>query len=106
MVPKPKRRPARGGAVDQVVCSIDRTIAITDPASQVARPIASIRVGERHRRDLGDVDGLAADMVSIGLLEPIVVTPEGLLLCGERRLRAAKLLGWKTIPVTIRGKPR
>lgn len=75
------------------------------PASRRERAIADIRVGERHRRDLGDIDGLAASMASIGLLHPVVVTPEGLLICGERRLRAAQLLGWKTIPVTIRSEP-
>lgn len=63
--------------------------------------IAAIKVGKRHRRDLGDIDLLAASMANIGLLHPIVVTPDGLLICGERRLRAAKLLGWTTIPVTV-----
>ena len=69
------------------------------------RPIASIRVGKRYRHDLGDIDGLAASMAALGLLHPIVVTPDGLLICGERRLCAAKLLGWKQIPVTVRSKP-
>jgi ParB family chromosome partitioning protein len=74
-------------------------------ASRQTRAIADIRVGKRHRRDLGDIAALAASMASIGLLHPIVVTPDGLLICGERRLRAAKLLGWTTIPVTIRSEP-
>ena len=64
-------------------------------------PLDAIHVGERHRRDLGDIDALAANIQRVGLLQPIVVTPDGFLLCGERRLRAAKLLGWKMIPVTI-----
>jgi ParB family chromosome partitioning protein len=72
----------------------------------VELPLADIHVStKRVRRDMGDIDSLAASMAIVGLLQPIVVTPEGLLICGERRLRAAELLGWKTIPVTIRSKP-
>lgn len=69
------------------------------------RPIASIRIGHRHRKDLGDLESLAASMAALGLLHPIVITREGVLVCGERRLRAAQLLGWQTIPVTIRSGP-
>jgi ParB family chromosome partitioning protein len=48
---------------------------------------------------MGDIDALAASMKELGLLHPIVVRPDGVLVAGERRLRAAKLLGWETIPV-------
>lgn len=65
------------------------------------RPIAEIRIGHRHRRDLGDVDQLAASIADLGLLQPVVVRPDGQLIAGERRLRAAQLLGWKEIPVSI-----
>jgi ParB/RepB/Spo0J family partition protein len=64
-------------------------------------PIDSIIVGERHRRDLGDIDGLAASIDELGLLHPIVVRPDGMLIAGERRLRAAQKLGWTEIPVTV-----
>ena len=37
----------------------------------------------------------------LGLLQPIVVRPDGVLIAGERRLHAAKLLGWTEIPVTV-----
>jgi ParB family transcriptional regulator, chromosome partitioning protein len=73
--------------------------------SPASMSVDEIRVGRRHRRDLGDVDALAASMRELGLLHPIVVTPDGLLLCGERRLCAARLLGWNKIPVTIRSAP-
>ena len=42
------------------------------------RPIDSIIVGERHRRDMGDIDGLAASIAEVGLLHPVVVRPAGL----------------------------
>jgi ParB family transcriptional regulator, chromosome partitioning protein len=64
-------------------------------------PIDTIVIGERIRKDMGDIAGLAESIEDIGLLQPIIVTPDGLLLCGERRLRACKLLGWTEIPVVI-----
>ena len=63
--------------------------------------IADIIVGERHRKDMGDIEGLVALMSELGLLHPIVVRPDGTLIAGERRLRAAQLLGWKDIPVNV-----
>src|SRR5262249_58958030 len=63
-------------------------------------PLDSIRVGKRIRRDLGDIDALAASIAEVGLLQPIAVTFDGHLIAGERRLRAVRLLGWKTIPYT------
>jgi len=65
------------------------------------RPIASIKIGDRIRKDMGDLAGLAESIEDLGLLNPIIVSPDGFLLSGERRLRAAKLLGWTKIPVTI-----
>jgi N6-adenosine-specific RNA methylase IME4/ParB-like chromosome segregation protein Spo0J len=60
-------------------------------------PIADIRVGERHRKDMGNLDELAAQLAKDGLHQAIGVTPDGTLIWGERRLRAAKLLGWTHI---------
>jgi ParB/RepB/Spo0J family partition protein len=64
-------------------------------------PITAIRVGKRHRKDLGDIRSLARSIQEIGLLHPVVIRPDGVLIAGERRLRAAKLLGWKKVPVTV-----
>jgi ParB family chromosome partitioning protein len=63
--------------------------------------IASIIIGERHRRDMGDIAGLAASIADIGLINPITIDSNGLLLAGERRLEAAKLLGWTKIAVSV-----
>jgi ParB/RepB/Spo0J family partition protein len=63
--------------------------------------VEAIQIGTRHRRNMGDVDTLAASMREIGLLHPIVVRPDGMLIAGERRLRAARQLGWKEIPATV-----
>jgi N6-adenosine-specific RNA methylase IME4/ParB-like chromosome segregation protein Spo0J len=64
-------------------------------------PIDSIVVGERHRKDMGDIARIAASMGELGLLQPIVVRPDGMLIAGERRLHAAKALGWTEIPVNV-----
>lgn len=78
------------------------TIASSDPGvNQGTASIASIIVGERHRRDMGDIDGLAASIAELGLLHPVVITPDGRLIAGERRLVACKQLGWATVPVTV-----
>jgi N6-adenosine-specific RNA methylase IME4 len=61
--------------------------------------ISSIRIGERHRRDMGDLRALANSIRGVGLLQPIGVSPDRELVFGERRLRACRdLLGWTEIP--------
>jgi N6-adenosine-specific RNA methylase IME4/ParB-like chromosome segregation protein Spo0J len=64
-------------------------------------PIDAIKVGKRHRKDMGDIAGLAASMAEIGVLHPVPVRPDGQLIAGGRRMAAFKLLGWKEIPVNI-----
>ena len=39
------------------------------------RRISAITIGVRHRRDLGDIEGLAASIAEVGLLHPVVITP-------------------------------
>ena len=63
--------------------------------------IAEIQIGERHRKDMGDIEGLARSIEEIGLLHPVVVRPDGMLVAGERRIKACLLLGWQDIPVTV-----
>jgi ParB-like chromosome segregation protein Spo0J len=64
-------------------------------------PLDTIRVGPRHRRDMGDLHPLAGSMREDGLLQPIGVTADFVLVFGERRLRAAQILGWDTIAARI-----
>ena len=69
---------------------------------ELDRTVESIQVGRRHRRDLGDLDALAASIERDGLLQPITITPDGLLVCGVRRLAAIRQLGWRTVNVWVR----
>jgi N6-adenosine-specific RNA methylase IME4 len=86
---------------EQQGLSNTETGAAPQALATALRPIGGITVGQRFRRDLGDIAGLAKSIAEIGLLHPIVVTPDGRLIAGDRRLRAAKLLGWTEIPVRI-----
>ncbi len=69
---------------------------------ELDRAVDSIRVGHRHRRDMGDLDALVASIARDGLLQPITITPDGVLVCGARRLAAVKQLGWRTVNVWVR----
>ena len=65
------------------------------------KPIISIKIGQRFRKDLGDVQTLARSIEDTGLLHPVVITPAGELIAGSRRLAAAQLLGWTDILVNV-----
>jgi hypothetical protein len=67
----------------------------------VTRAIADIRIGERFRHDLGDIQSLAQDIAELGLLHPIPITPDNTLIAGVRRLEACRLLGWERVAVTV-----
>lgn len=69
---------------------------------ELERRVESIRVGRRHRTDLGDIDALAASIARDGLLQPITITLDNVLVCGARRLAAIKQLGWRTVNVWVR----
>lgn len=68
---------------------------------ELDRPVASIRVGARFRQDLGDLEELCDSIQKLGLLQPITITPDGVLVCGARRLAAVKHLGWERVKVWI-----
>ena len=58
--------------------------------------LTSISVGNRYRKEYGDLEGLKASISSIGLIHPIVLSKDGdhhILVAGGRRLRALAALG-------------
>ena len=61
--------------------------------------IEHVVVQDRFRKDFGDLDGLAASIKELGLLQPIGIDSGYRLVFGERRLRACKQLGQDTIKV-------
>jgi len=66
--------------------------------------ILSIKIPPRTRKEFGDLKALAASINEVGLLHPIVIDGKNNLIAGERRLRAAALLGWKEVPTRIIAK--
>lgn len=64
-------------------------------------PLDEINVGQRARNDNGSLQDLIDSIQRVGLLHPIVVTPDHRLLCGARRLLAFEALGRDRIPVTV-----
>src|SRR3954447_6334115 len=69
---------------------------------ELERTIDSITVGIRHRKQAGDISALARSIEEVGLLQPITITPDGVLVCGWRRLQAVRRLGWSTLKVWVR----
>jgi N6-adenosine-specific RNA methylase IME4 len=71
-------------------------------AAILEMPTSHIRIGKRYRKEMGDLHALAQSIEEIGLLHPIVVTSDGLLVVGERRLRAYRdILKRQSIPVRV-----
>ena len=66
-----------------------------------SRRLDAIVVGERYRRDPGNIAALAASIDELGLLHPIVIRPDGTLIAGARRLAAVALLGWTNVAVRV-----
>lgn len=89
-------------------------LQITPPTAPVVEqtyavlPIDAIVVNpDNPRQDLGDIEGLAASMRSLGVQEPLLVewpspTSPYLLLAGHRRLAAARLAGLQEVPCLVR----
>ncbi|MBA4067971.1 MAG: hypothetical protein C0501_30565 [Isosphaera sp.] len=64
-------------------------------------PIDCILIGDRVRRDPGDLDGLAESIRADGLQQPVGVTPGMRLVCGWRRLQALRRLGRAEAPCVV-----
>lgn len=62
-----------------------------------ARPLTSIKVTGRVRDNFGDLRELINSMRDRGQINPITIQPDGTLIAGERRWRAARELGWTKI---------
>ena len=74
---------------------------IHHPCSKNSRS-PDIKVGNRHRKDMGDLTSLADSIRQEGLLQPIGVTDKLELVFGERRIRATRdILKKKTILARI-----
>lgn len=84
-------------------------VAVSAPENSNEVPITAIVPNPRQPRRHFDEEALkdlAASIREHGIIQPLLVRPplEGQyeLIAGERRLRASKLAGLKSVPITIR----
>jgi N6-adenosine-specific RNA methylase IME4 len=83
------------------------TVSISDEGYKVnfskVIKIKDIVLGDRFRKDLGDLKGLADSIKEVGLLQPPVVNEDNELICGARRIEAYVMAypKEKEIPVTV-----
>jgi DNA modification methylase len=68
----------------------------------VELPIEAIIVGDRIRKDMGDIADLANSIQEHGIIQPLVINEQKELLAGGRRYAAAQHLGLKTVPVVLK----
>lgn len=64
-------------------------------------PVSGVIVNrdERQRKVLTGIEELAESLRRVGQINPIVITRDGVLVAGERRLTASKMIGWTDIMV-------
>lgn len=72
---------------------------MTEPLTVPPRTIHHLRITDiivkdgRQRSDMGDLEGLAESILKHGLMQPIILNRENVLIAGGRRLEAHKLNG-------------
>ncbi len=59
------------------------------------------RIRATAHRQVRDVSDLVQSIREVGLLQPLVVDPEGNLLAGYHRYLALRELGWEEVPVVV-----
>lgn len=66
------------------------------------RKISDVKPYDKNpRRNDGAVDAVAASIREFGFQQPLVVDKDGVLIVGHTRLKAAKKLGLKEVPVVV-----
>ncbi|HQB87506.1 MAG TPA: ParB N-terminal domain-containing protein [Treponemataceae bacterium] len=64
-------------------------------------PLDDIRVKRRIREEPEDIEDLMNSMKRYGLMNPITINSENVLIAGRRRLEAARRLGWHMISANV-----
>lgn len=62
--------------------------------------INDIQIGNRFRKDLGNIEDLARSIERFGLFHPVVINENNELICGARRVKAYEFLARDDIPTT------
>lgn len=72
--------------------------------SRIQYPINKIKPDPNQPRrifDEAEIEDLAKSMEIEGMINGVEIDSQGMIITGERRWRAARLLKWETVPVTI-----
>ena len=75
--------------------------AMEEPPPVALMPVAAIQIHPNGHGELVDLDGLTASIREHGVLQPLVVSADGRLLAGRRRLEAARRAGLEMVPVRL-----
>lgn len=62
---------------------------------------SEIKTGRNYRTNFIEIQQLADDIASHGLIQPLTVNKDMELLAGERRLKAVKYLGWEEVECNV-----
>ena len=102
-------RRAIGRGLSQLIDASPKEAPSAKPQATLEASIEDISPNSRQPRQIfakGALEELAASIKEVGVLQPLVVRPTSKgkyeLIAGERRLRASKLAGLKSVPITIR----
>ncbi|MFZ4514889.1 MAG: ParB/RepB/Spo0J family partition protein [Acidimicrobiia bacterium] len=101
------RRAGLGKGLNALIPTEENPRAVTGSGYEEL-PIAKIRPNPYQPRDYFDEEALTVltdSIREVGVLQPVLVRPIGEeyeLIAGERRLRASKRVGLKTIPAVVR----
>ena len=99
---------ARRGGLGKGLGALIPTVTTDSSGGMREIPITSIKPNKYQPRshfDEEDLSALVGSIREVGVLQPVLVRPEGdgyELIAGERRWRAAKRVGLQTIPALIR----
>ena len=82
--------------------NVKETLSFHYPLEAKLVPIEEIELSNRAREQFGDLQDLADSIAQVGLIHPPTLDGTGILVAGERRIRAMQLLGATEIPVLFR----
>jgi len=83
----------------------DPSVTVSTIPATVTMPLDDLRPNPLNPRgsiDTADLQDLADSIRAQGVLQPLLVTPSGLVVAGHRRLAAARLAGLTAVPVIAR----
>ena len=96
MIPDALVQPRRSPTLD-----LFGLTASESPLSVALMPVEAIQVHPNGHGELVNLDGLTASVQERGILQPLIVSPDGRLLAGRRRLEAARRAGLAMVPVRV-----